>query len=101
MKNPTFDKDGYPTEETLEKIRTWSLKTNQDVADLFSYCKECWRFPEYFKIESDQVSFSTIGWSGNEDVVAAMEENYILKALCWLSSQRGGYYKYKNNPYTK
>lgn len=38
---------------------------------------------------------TTGGWSGNEDVVAAMEANPVLWGACWLSSHRGGLHVFR------
>ena len=47
-----LDKDGYPTEETLEKIKTWP----SDWKSLLNLCKEIWHFPEFFhKFEYEKV----------------------------------------------
>ena len=33
---------------------------------------------------------ATGGWSGNESIIYAMRENYVLWATLWESSHRGG-----------
>jgi len=88
MMHPTFDHDGYPTEETLQAIRGWEA----DMHALFAFIGEAWRYPDYWHREGDTYRFSTGGWSGNESLIEALEANFVAWAICWLSSARGGHY---------
>lgn len=103
---PTFDADGYPTDETLEIVQTWSITTLDDCEALLLYVQRAWRYPTYFTRHARRIrewkvgslkrkwSVSTGGWSGNESLISALEANYIFMALCWRSSRRGGHYEY-------
>jgi hypothetical protein len=106
MLEPTFDRDGYPTEETLERIRTWEIKTNADFAAVMDFAGRAWSYPQYWECdpaftEPDwprpcrQYVFSTGGWSGNEDIVSAIEANQVLQAIGAWSWRRGGHYEYR------
>lgn len=100
MKEPNFDSDGYPTEETLDAIKSWPYK--QGYLELMAFCKACWAYPDYFyQDDAKDETFgtpvakyyiSTGGWSGNESVIDALQENKIFWALCWVQSRRGGHY---------
>jgi hypothetical protein len=101
MKEPTFDKDGYPTDETLEAIEKWNPK---DTPGLFAFMKKAWSYPHYFTEEyctnfkgapGYLYKISTGGWSGNESIIEAFEANYIAWIFTWVSSRRGGHYEFE------
>lgn len=88
--------DGYPTEEELAEIRA-----ETDVRKWFDLVRACWWCPEFGFHEvagpEDVVTFrlSTGGWSGNEEVIAAMKENeHWLWKRAWESTRRGGHYEF-------
>jgi len=107
MAEPEFDKDGYPTEATLDAIRLWPVKTMTDAAAAMDFAGAAWSYPDRWHLterweDPDWPSFpervyefSTGGWSGNEDIVAAIEANAILQMLGAWSWQRGGHYEYR------
>lgn len=96
-----FD-DGYPTEAALAVISDWPH--TQSYSKLFEFIRELWHYADcgYWKEEhtTDELhgcgvrkyTISTAGWSGNEDLIRAMEENRMLWAMCWVQSRRGGHY---------
>jgi len=98
-----MDEDGYPTEETLEKIRTWAGTP----ADAFTYIESLWIYPEYFRKGKRRTrdwkggplqrtyEISTGGWSGHESIIGAMEENFMLWAISWENVRRGGHYTFR------
>jgi len=89
--------DGYPEEQELKTIKNWEYYT--DFSGLMEYIKNLWKYPQYWKeTQTDnQIKYkiSTGGWSGNEDLIAAMISNRIFWAVCWLSSHRGGHYEFQ------
>lgn len=99
---PTFDKDGYPTDESLQIIRDWKITSNFAIKDLLAYAEKCWRYK--FKIrargtgQKRWIYIATSGWSGNEDVIRALQDNRVFWALCWLESRRGGGFKFLTSP---
>lgn len=109
MNEPTFDRDGYPTEETLERIKTWPYETLQDPIDAMDFAGRAWSYPDYWQkteLWEDpegypgqrpevRYVFSTGGWSGNESIIGAIEENVMLRALGAWSWRRGGHYEYR------
>lgn len=88
VRHPTFDADGYPTEETELAIKTWDFR---DVDGWLAYIREAWNH-HYGRIweENKLLKMATGGWSGNESITHAMRENYVLWAMLWDSSHRGG-----------
>ena len=97
MTHPTFTSDGYPTEETLQAIREWPANV---LHDLFAFIGEAWQYQDYWHrglasgLATGEYHFSTGGWSGNEDLIGALQGNAAVWALCWYSSRRGGHYTF-------
>jgi hypothetical protein len=87
------DKDGYPTDEELEIIKTWSIKGLDDFHNLMKYIYELWNYSELAWSQKGNVyQISTMGWSGNEDLIGAMRENMMFWIFYWAQSTRGGHY---------
>ena len=89
MREPTFDKDGYPTEETLRAIREWSSK---DMRGLMQFVCDAWRYDDYVTLDGGSLELHTGGWSGNESIVHALQGNSMFWMMCWEKSERGGHY---------
>lgn len=102
---PTFDDGGYPTWETLRVIREWPIKSNFAVRDLLAYVQKSWRYK--FEIRTGGrgrkrwIYIATGGWSGNEEIVDALKNNYVFWLFCWLESHRGGGYKFLIAPFNE
>ena len=95
------DEDGYPTDEELKYIEAWE---GYDFPNLITYIKGLW-WHQYgwheeicqhglFSVDGVRVSMSTGGWSGNEDLICAMQKacKGMFWTTCWLQSRRGGHY---------
>lgn len=93
MKEPTFDQYGYPTEETLRAISEWD---SHDLSGLFAFIRQAWEYSEYWQEKPDGVHIiHTCGWSGNESLISAFQENRLAWILCWVQSRRGGHYVFQ------
>lgn len=105
---PTFDADGYPTDETLKRIREWPCDTLADMEAAMDFAGKAWAYQEAWTKERGWVDpewpsappeirycFSTFGWSGNESVVGAIKANQMLQAIGAYSWRRGGHYEYR------
>jgi len=100
---PTFDADGYPTDETLDTIKAWPLADG--LRELLAFVKAAWKYTDWGWGENDTVndmdrpvrrySISTGGWSGNETLLDALRDNAIFWSLCWVQSRRGGHYLFE------
>lgn len=102
--NEFLDEDGYPTEFALDKIRTWDYTEGFD--KLLEFVGSLWAYADagYWTVERDVPDYyssskvwdiytiSTAGWSGNEDIIRALEGNRIFWMSCWYQSTRGGHY---------
>jgi hypothetical protein len=88
-----LDEDGYPTAVALEKIRAWEISGPESVDALWAFVRSLWYYPDYFSPRGNGYwDVSTGGWSGNEDVIVALSENFMFWSLCWYSGRRGGHY---------
>lgn len=98
MKKPTFDSDGYPTEETLETIKNWDSKDG--FRELLRFVETAWKWGDAYvetledKDENTIILFHTVGWSGNEDLIFALKQNTLFWSMCWQESRRGGHYRF-------
>jgi hypothetical protein len=98
---PTFDADGYPTEESLACLAAWPY---QDAEGALDFMAAAWSYPEYVRhglspeeavvTHADPgdafIRFATGGWSGNESLIDEFRSNQICWAFTWRLSSRGG-----------
>lgn len=110
MNEPTFDADGYPTEETLDAIRHWEWRGDVfgTMASLLEFCQKAWHYPDYFIRGKRRYrtfkggtqlhrlwTVHTGGWSGNEDIIAALREHEAFWMICFVEWRRGGHFKFE------
>jgi len=83
--------NNYPTDDELKKINKWDCK---DLHGLMAYIRELWEFADYgyWSQKGDTYYLDTAGWSGNEDIIAALQKNRIFWMFYWQQSRRGGHY---------
>lgn len=91
--------EDYPTEKQLESIALWDYK---DFYGLAEYVCNLWHFQDWAEYRPEkegefgekyrELRLATAGWSGNEDIIAALRKNWMFMSLCWQSSHRGGLY---------
>ena len=100
-----LDDDGYPTEESLRAIELWDWEHNGGAKGWFDFIGSLWHFKSFGWWEGEcehesgekyyGYALSTGGWSGNESLIYAMQENkHMLWHLNWVSSHRGGHYEF-------
>lgn len=107
-----LDEDGYPTEEFLESIKTAKPDESERYPDfcygLLDAIRPIWRYAEagYWSSEKAEdamgqpvmrYEISTAGWSGNEDIMDALQDNHMFWTLGWLQTRRGGHYTFEFN----
>ena len=86
----TFDRDGYPTEETLECIAAVNAWPWDRYDAWIEFCREAYAEGRGWIRETPKtLVFVTGGWSGNESVIRAMEQN-LMFVWFWRGSKRGG-----------
>jgi len=96
----TFDENGYPDNTTISEIESFDM--NMMVPTNISYYLKLiwdnWEYPNTswkYNKNTGCLQISTCGWSGNEEVVAAMKRNYLFWTLFWYGSKRGGHYWFR------
>lgn len=94
------DKD-YPTELDLTLIEKWDLK-EQGVLELLEFIESKWWSADWgFNLSGEKIlklQLSTGGWSGNEDIISALRNNFIFWSMYWEVSRKGGHYEFKIGP---
>lgn len=109
MDEPEFDRDGYPTSWTVQAVEAWEVRTPADAIVCMDFVGRAWKWPDWGWEKTtgwrpdDESTFwpytryrmSTGGWSGNEDLILALERNRMVQMLGWYSSRRGGHYEYR------
>ena len=97
-----IDSDGYSTDEALDIIREWTFQMSDRA--LFEFIKSIWWMPDWGWKECEAIDeltgeksycyyISTGGWSGNESIIQAMQENkWMFWHMHWVQSRRGGHY---------
>jgi hypothetical protein len=95
-----MDSDGYPTEDLLEEIRKWDAT---DFIGLMTYIKPLWKYAEsgYWSVRGNYYHLSTAGWSGNESIVGALQDNHVWWMLYAYSWRVGGHYVFKRRKIKK
>lgn len=78
---PTFDKYCYPSKETLEAIENWDYR---DIEGLLKFMAKAWFYPEYAQeIRPGLWCFDTRGWTGNKNLIKALEQSFIWPLIRW------------------
>lgn len=84
-----LDEDGYPTDETIARIKAWDP---EDFEGLMWFLKSVWLYEGHCSPELDgSWEVSTGGWSGHEDMISALAENHWWM-FHWVGTVRGGHY---------
>ena len=93
------DKNCYPTEDEIDAIVNWPIG---DYKGLMEFVKSIWWMPDLswreqgpelsWREQGEIYHISTGGWSGNEEIISAMQDNNLFWTMCWHSSRRGGHY---------
>jgi hypothetical protein len=96
-----LDDDGYPTDDALTIISKWHW---DDIKGWFDFIHGLWYLsswgwreglkPDDWNKGEEVYTYeiSTAGWSGNESLIYAMQENTMLWCITWVQSRRGGHY---------
>jgi hypothetical protein len=87
--------DDYPSDEELKAIAAARILSRADCKVQLDRVVELWVDYGHAIEDEGTYTFTTGGWSGNEDLIEAVRANFILHSLCWEQSVRGGKHIYK------
>jgi hypothetical protein len=87
------DDEGYPTDAALARMRRWAYDAGY--LSLLGFVQSCWWAAGWGWSEPRRYhySISTGGWSGNEDIIDALESNHQFWTQCFKSERIGGHYR--------
>lgn len=85
----------YPAYQDLRRLQDWPIHDLSEIRPLLDHARSLWAYPDYWRQSGRVVRVATGGWSGNEDVIAALRANRMFWALCWWQSTRGGKHVFK------
>lgn len=95
---PLLSSEGYPTPHALTLVASWP---RTDPQGWFELVGQLWRtiggagFESPNDGQTSSLNLSTLGWSGNEALIRAMQDNGSLWNECWVASQRGGHHVFE------
>ena len=80
----------YPTKQELRTIRDWPLT---DPAGIVEYVESIWNH-DYglFRLKNLKLELHTGGWSGNEEIIDAIQRHPTFWMYFWQKTERGGHY---------
>ena len=92
----------YPTDDDLKRIREWP---DDDSAGWLAFIRSIWWSADWgwhsyegiddYKKPITIHLVSTGGWSGNEEIIDAMREQFIHWMMTWRSHRVGGHYEFR------
>jgi hypothetical protein len=85
----------YPSDESLEFIKKFDC-LKYGCLPLLEFIEQIWWASEWgYCLKGKRVKrlyLSTGGWSGNEEIISALHDNFMFWSMCWKQSRRGGHY---------
>jgi hypothetical protein len=92
-----LDDDGYPTRAALHKIATWPYNGGKVIRGVLNFIKSIWYHSDiaWDETEAGRVKISTVGWSGNEDLIGAMRKNRAFWSFAFENEHVGGHFTFR------
>ena len=89
----------YPTDEEIEQVKKWEFNGPDSFELFMAFIRSIghwWPLEDPFGWQQHGRHFyvSTGGWSGNEEIIGAMQNNFIFWSVCWEEHHRGGHYRF-------
>lgn len=98
----SYDSEYY-TERELKEIQNWDIK---DTHNLIERLRDMWEYKNCFienwgldHIHNERsvlmLELHTCGWSGNEDIIEALQNHKLFWTMWWWKTERGGHYYFE------
>jgi hypothetical protein len=90
----------YPSDIVLKEIKNFDI-AQRDIDELIDLIENEWEFSECgfnYKRKYDgfrTLELHTFGWSGNEDIILALKQNFGFWSCFWRKSEAGGHYYFR------
>jgi len=82
-------------EEELKIIAEWDCCKN-GFMPLVEYIRTIWWGADsQMKLTGKKLELHTGGWSGNEEIIQALKQNFVFWTACWYKHVTGGHYYFK------
>jgi hypothetical protein len=82
----------YPSDKELVEIAGHKVD-NDNFHTFMDYVRSTWWMPDWgWTRDGDTYRISTGGWSGNEDIIKALMDNFMFWLMYWKQSKVGGHY---------
>ena len=86
----------YPSKFEEQAIKEWDVISKEGTLSLIDFIGEIWEYGTMGFIKKGKrvikLELHTLGWSGNEDIIQALKQNFIFWSMNWDMSRRGGHY---------
>lgn len=87
----------YPDQKEIRTIKKWAFTKHDSFVDFMEYVRAAGKYwgdsePFGWKQRGRTYWVSTGGWSGNEEIISAMQSNFVFWSTSWVSVRRGGHY---------
>jgi hypothetical protein len=85
----------YPSEAFLKWIKSYDV-LKDGPCDLIRAIKAEWQYSDYIRWypKTKTLKISTGGWSGHEEILQALCENFVFWGF-WVASLRGGHFTFR------
>lgn len=89
----------YPTNSQLNKVKKWKINSKEDLIQILDYVEKLHYYSKWgFHVSGKniiKIEFHTGGWSGNESLIEALQDNFIFWTAGWEKSTKGGHYWFR------
>lgn len=98
-----LDDEGYPTQEYLDWLSEWeaSIDNKDRIKEIIESLGDSWRYGDWgFIVHRPysgkiKIELHTGGWSGNEDIIRALQNNFHFWSFHWRKHTTGGHYYFE------
>ena len=86
----------YPSVFETKAIQEWDTLTREGTLSLIDFIGEIWEYGTMGFVRHGKrvikLELHTLGWSGNEDIITALRQNYLFWSMNWDMHRKGGHY---------